>query len=154
MFSPSAFQLRGLQGLLQADGAQGADVRVPREPRLHHRQAAAQPLSGMNFIKIGLPGKSFSETNFQDNMTSRRPFLLLRISFPGRPIFMPFLPVLPLHEVPLHRHEARGGAGGAHQSRGQRRGRRRGWKGGREQRDGVVVHRQQVRSLIARSWKE
>ena len=27
-------------------------------------------------------------------MTSRRPFLLLRISFPGRPFFIQFIPVL------------------------------------------------------------
>ena len=29
---------------------------------------------------------------FQENGTSRRPFLLLRISFPGRPIFIQFVP--------------------------------------------------------------
>ena len=29
---------------------------------------------------------------FQENRTSRRPFLLLRISFPGRPIFIQFIP--------------------------------------------------------------
>ena len=38
--------------------------------------------------KIGLPGKSILGDYFQENMTSRRPFLLLRISFPGRPIFI------------------------------------------------------------------
>ena len=30
----------------------------------------------------------------QENRTSRRPFLLLRISFPGRPIFIQLPPVL------------------------------------------------------------
>ena len=38
--------------------------------------------------KIGLSGKWILEDYFQENMTSRRPFLLLRISFPGRPIFI------------------------------------------------------------------
>ena len=42
--------------------------------------------------KIGLPGKLILGDYFQENMTSRRPFLLLRISFPGRPIFMQFIP--------------------------------------------------------------
>ena len=41
---------------------------------------------GTNCIKIGLPGKSILGDYFQENRTSRRPFLLLRISFPGRPI--------------------------------------------------------------------
>ena len=47
---------------------------------------------GGNCIKIGLPGKSILRDYFQENMTSRRPFLLLRISFPGRPIFIQFVP--------------------------------------------------------------
>ena len=38
---------------------------------------------GGNCIKIGLPGKLILRDYFQEN---RRPFLLLRISFPGRPI--------------------------------------------------------------------
>ena len=38
--------------------------------------------------KIGLPGKLIFRYYFPKNMTSRRPFLLLRISFPGRPIFI------------------------------------------------------------------
>ena len=42
--------------------------------------------------KIGLPGKSILEDYFQENMTSRKPFLLLRISFPGRPIFIQLPP--------------------------------------------------------------
>ena len=49
-------------------------------------EAAALP--GTNCIKIGLPEKSILGDYFQENMTSRRPFLLLRISFPGRPIFI------------------------------------------------------------------
>ena len=35
--------------------------------------------AGMNRIKIGLPGKSIIGDYFQENMTSPRPFLLLRI---------------------------------------------------------------------------
>ena len=48
--------------------------------------------SGGNCIKISLPGKSILRSYFQENRTSRRPFLLLRISFPGRPIFIQFIP--------------------------------------------------------------
>ena len=47
---------------------------------------------GGNCIKIGLPGKSILRDYSQENMTSRRPFLLLRIRFPGRPIFIQFVP--------------------------------------------------------------
>ena len=42
--------------------------------------------------KIGLPGKSIFGDYLQENRTSRRPFLLLRISFPGRPLFIQFIP--------------------------------------------------------------
>ena len=52
--------------------------------------------------KIGLPGKSILGDYFQENMTSRRPFLLLRISFPGRPIFIQ-LPQ-PVGRLPLPHH--------------------------------------------------
>ena len=47
---------------------------------------------GGNCIKIGLPGKSILGDYFQENRTSRRTFLLLRISFPGRTIFIQFIP--------------------------------------------------------------
>ena len=47
---------------------------------------------GGNCIKISLPGKSILGDYFQENRTSRRHFLLLRISFPGRPIFIQFVP--------------------------------------------------------------
>ena len=47
---------------------------------------------GGNCIKIGLPEKSILKDYFQENRTSRRPFLLPRISFPGRPVFVPFPP--------------------------------------------------------------
>ena len=47
---------------------------------------------GCNCIKIGLPGKSILRDYLQENMISQRPFLLLRISFPGRPIFIQFVP--------------------------------------------------------------
>ena len=46
----------------------------------------------MNCAKIGLPGKSIVGDYFQENRTSQRPFLLVRISFPGRPIFIQFIP--------------------------------------------------------------
>ena len=42
--------------------------------------------SGGNCIKIGHPGKSILRDYFQENRTSRRPFLLVRISFPRKPI--------------------------------------------------------------------
>ena len=42
--------------------------------------------------KIGLPGKWILEDYFQENMTSRKPFLLLRISFPGSAICIQFVP--------------------------------------------------------------
>ena len=48
--------------------------------------------AGGNCIKIGLPGKSILGDYFQENRTSQSPFLLLRISFPGRPIFIQFIP--------------------------------------------------------------
>ena len=51
---------------------------------------------GGNCIKIGLPGKLILGDYFQENRTSRRPFLILRISFPGRPIFIQFVPVEPV----------------------------------------------------------
>ena len=48
--------------------------------------------TGGNYIKVGLPGKSILGDYFQENRTSQRPFLLLRISFPGRPIFIQSIP--------------------------------------------------------------
>ena len=41
---------------------------------------------------MGLPGKPILGDYFQENMTSQRPFLLLRISFPGGPIFIQLPP--------------------------------------------------------------
>ena len=64
-------------------------VRLPVLPHVR------EPPGG-NCIKIGLPGKSILRQYFQENRTSRRPFLLLRISFPGRPIFIQFVPELVL----------------------------------------------------------
>ena len=46
----------------------------------------------MNCIKIGVPGKLILGDYFQENMTSQRPFLWLKIRFPGRPIFIQFIP--------------------------------------------------------------
>ena len=48
--------------------------------------------SWRQLYKIGLPGKSILGDYFQENRTSRRPFLLLRISFPGRPILIQLVP--------------------------------------------------------------
>ena len=45
-----------------------------------------------NCIKIGLPGKSILRDYFQENGTSWRPFLLLRTTLSGRPIFIQFIP--------------------------------------------------------------
>ena len=42
--------------------------------------------------KIGLPGKLILGDYFQENRTSREPFLLLRISFPGSQIFIQLPP--------------------------------------------------------------
>ena len=57
-----------------------------REARLLVEDTLRMP--GTNCIKIGLQGKLILGDYFQENRTSRRPFLLLRISFPGRPIFI------------------------------------------------------------------
>ena len=50
--------------------------------------------AGTNCIKIGLPGKLILGDYFQENMTSQRPFLLLRISFPGRLFFIQWPPAI------------------------------------------------------------
>ena len=52
------------------------------------RAAAARD----QLYKIGLPGKSILGDYFQENRTSRRPYLSLRISFPGRFIFIQLPP--------------------------------------------------------------
>ena len=62
---------------------------VPLPPRM---VLGRRRLPGGNGIKIGLPGKSILRKHFEENRTSRRPFLLLRISFPGRLIFIQFIP--------------------------------------------------------------
>ena len=64
----------------------GRDRRVGREG-----DGRARGQSGGNYIKIGLPGKSILGDYFQENRTSQRPFLLLRISYPRRPIFIQFI---------------------------------------------------------------
>ena len=46
--------------------------------------------SGANCIKIGLPGKSIPRDYFQEKRSSCRP--ILRISVPGRSIFIQFVP--------------------------------------------------------------
>ena len=71
-------------------GARGSCRRVRLRSRcpLRRRRASA----GGNCMKIGLPGKLILGDYFQENMNSPRPFLLLRVSFPGRPIFIQFVP--------------------------------------------------------------
>ena len=61
--------------------------------------AADELLSGQDeddlrdqLYKIGLPGKSILGDYFQENMTFQRPFLFLRIDFPGRPIYIQLPP--------------------------------------------------------------
>ena len=66
---------------------------IPNGNRVYFERRSQPPLfasmaAGMNCIKIVLPGKSILGDYFQEDMTSRRPFLSLRISFPGRPIFI------------------------------------------------------------------
>ena len=56
------------------------------------RPVLPDPLPEGKCIKIGLPGKSILRDYFQENMTSRRPFLLLIINFPGRLIFTQSFP--------------------------------------------------------------
>ena len=79
--------------------------------------ATARTLSRDQLYKIGLPGKLILRDYFQENMTSRRPFLLLRISFPGEPIFIQLPPVR--QGARPARHPARHGrgrdGGGRHQ---------------------------------------
>ena len=58
----------------------------------HEDVRVEEGVPGGNCIKIGLPGKSIFGYYIQENMTSRRPFLSLRISFPGRPIFIQSVP--------------------------------------------------------------
>ena len=66
-----------------------------------------------NCIKIGLPGKSILRDYFQENRTSQRPFLLLRISFPGRPIVIQFVPGVLVHDARGDRLEGAGHSGQA-----------------------------------------
>ena len=77
---------------------QGRGVALWVGPSLTSRTSRSPPYTslstGGNCIKIGLPGKSILGDYVQENGTSRRPFLLLRISFPGRPIFIQFIPAL------------------------------------------------------------
>ena len=73
------------QGLVQ--GAHGQDALL-----LRGRPPPRLLLPGMNCIKKVLPGKSILGDFLQENITSRRPFLLLRIDFSGRPIFIQLPP--------------------------------------------------------------
>ena len=68
---------------------------VERDVRRHGRRGRAQVRVGPpggKCITMGLPGKLILRDFFQENETSRRPFLLLGISFPKRPIFIQLPP--------------------------------------------------------------
>ena len=52
--------------------------------------------TGMNHTKIGLPGKSILRDYFNENRTSQRPFLSLRISFPPNTYFYTIASSLPI----------------------------------------------------------
>ena len=71
-----------------------------REARLLVEDTLRMP--GTNCIKIGLQGKLILRDYFQENRTSRRPFLLLRISFPGRAIFIQFIPAAMAADLLTH----------------------------------------------------
>ena len=58
----------------------------------HEDVRVEEGVPGGNCIKIGLPGKSILGYYFQENGTSQRPFLLLKISFPERHIFIQLPP--------------------------------------------------------------
>ena len=67
----------------------GVDLLEVGELRHHVLDGAA----GGNCIKISFPGKSILRDYFQQNTTSQRPFFpVLRFRFPGRPIFIQFIP--------------------------------------------------------------
>ena len=68
------------------------DDSVARRDWGWKHEKGVEELAGMNCLKIVLPGKSILGDYFQENGTSRIPFLLLRISFPGRPIFIQLPP--------------------------------------------------------------
>ena len=83
-----------LKGLLFNSRLSWANCWWPCSPLATRgpRRWGSRRRSGGNCIKIALPGKWILRDHFQENMTSRRPFLLLRISFPGRLIFIQFVP--------------------------------------------------------------
>ena len=58
----------------------------------HHQGGVGGGQAGGNCIKIGLSWKSILGDYFQEIRISRRTFLLLRICFPGIPIFIQFFP--------------------------------------------------------------
>ena len=81
----------------------GVDLLEVGELRHHVLDGAA----GGNCIKISFPGKSILRDYFQQNGTSQRPFLFLRISFPGRPISIQFIPAVGRWGPPWSRASAR-----------------------------------------------
>ena len=90
--SGGGHRLRHGCGDAAAEGPERGGERARQDGGVpHHR--GGEP--GTNCIKIGLPGKSILGDYFQENRTSQRPVLLLRISFPGRPIFIQLVPGSP-----------------------------------------------------------
>ena len=78
------------RGWLRRGG--GSWRRRPRAAESPRSRSRCRSQAGANCIRIGLPGKLILGDYFQENRSSGRPFLLLRISFPGRPIFIQFIP--------------------------------------------------------------
>ena len=77
--------------LAAGEGGERLDGDVAAAPALV-QEGVVHREPGGNCIKIGLTGKSILRDCYQENRTSRRPFLLLRISFPGRTTFTQFIP--------------------------------------------------------------
>ena len=84
-----------LYGVDARVGALAAPRRRPRAVVLRRRGRRGRGRrAGGNCIKMSLPGKSILGDYFQENGTSKRPFLSLRISFPGRPFYIQFVPAV------------------------------------------------------------
>ena len=85
---PASFQARTTKKGVVLQSWWSRPICTLPHPSPQPRPSAA----GGDCIKVGLPGKSVLGDYFQENKTSRRPFLLLMIDFPSRPIFIQFVP--------------------------------------------------------------